>query len=218
MWATVLVMIMQLGTLILVAWATREFGTDHTFVVSVREPPCRWAGPPEGQLAPVRPQGRGGPPGAVSVLLATKVARPRPVGRRRDRLRCRLRPPGPTWRPTPRPLKRQHVPTTTTQPPARPRIRIAKLVASADAELVAELPTTTALIEVEVAALIMNLRRFAALEARLERVVKRVEEQLGHQVDEAEWFALVEGLGVSLVRPLLERLAQAHPDELSRSA
>ncbi|HEV8454505.1 MAG TPA: hypothetical protein VGQ24_06415 [Gemmatimonadales bacterium] len=36
MWATVLVMIMQLGTLILVAWATREFGTDHTFVVLLR--------------------------------------------------------------------------------------------------------------------------------------------------------------------------------------
>ncbi len=217
MWATVLVMIMQLGTLILVAWATREFGTDHTFVVMVREPPCRWAGPPEGHLAPVRPQGWAGPPSALSVRLVTKVARPRSVGSRRGRLRCRSRSPRPGSRPRPGPLKRQ-VPMATTRPSAKPGIRIAKLVASADAELVAELPTTTALIEVEAAALIMSLRRFAALEARLERVAKRVEDQIGHQVDEDEWFALVEQMGVSLVRPLLERLAQAHPDELSSSA
>ncbi len=97
---------------------------------------------------------------------------------------------------------------------ARRSVDIASLVASADADLVAELAEAAAQVGTEVAALTATLGRFAALEARLQHTAERIEERTGHRIDDEEWSRLADGLGVSSVRPLLERLAQAHPDAL----
>lgn len=98
---------------------------------------------------------------------------------------------------------------------ARRSTDIASLVAAADAGLVAELAQAAAQVDTEVAALIATLERFAALEARLQRTAERIEERTGRQIDDEEWYRLVDSLGVSSVRPLLERLSEAHPDALS---
>jgi hypothetical protein len=99
---------------------------------------------------------------------------------------------------------------------SRPRrsTDIASLVAAADAGLVAELAKAAAQVGTEVAALTATLERFAALEARLQHTADHIEERTGHQIDDEEWSRLVDRLGVSSVRPLLERLAHAHPDAL----
>ncbi|HZD01928.1 MAG TPA: hypothetical protein VFA46_17560 [Actinomycetes bacterium] len=92
---------------------------------------------------------------------------------------------------------------------------VAELVAAADAELVAELAATAAQVDTEVTALTATLTRFAALEIRLQHTAERVEERTGRQIDDEEWSRLADRLGVSSIRPLLERLAQAHPDVLA---
>ncbi len=98
---------------------------------------------------------------------------------------------------------------------ARRSTDIASLVAAADAGLVAELTQAAAQVDTEVAALTATLERFAALEARLQHTAERVEERTGQQIDDEEWSRLADSLGVSSVRPLLERLAHAHPDALA---
>jgi hypothetical protein len=97
---------------------------------------------------------------------------------------------------------------------ARRSTDIASLFAAADAGLVAELAEAAAQVDSEVAALIATLERFAALEARLQHTAEGIEQRTGQQIDDEEWSRLADGLGVSSVRPLLERLAHAHPDAL----
>jgi hypothetical protein len=91
---------------------------------------------------------------------------------------------------------------------------VVDLVAAADAGLVAELTQTAAQVDTEVTALTTTLERFTVLEARLQRTAERVEKRIGHQISDEEWSRLADRLGVSTVRPLLERLAQTHPDAL----
>jgi hypothetical protein len=102
-----------------------------------------------------------------------------------------------------------------TRRSGKPKTDVADLVAAADAHLVADLTTTAAQVDTEVTALTATLERFGALEARLQHIVERIEKRTGHHISDQEWSRLADKLGVSLVRPLLERLAQAHPDALS---
>jgi hypothetical protein len=92
------------------------------------------------------------------------------------------------------------------------RIDVADLVAAADGALVAELSAAAAQVDTEVTALTATLKRFALLEGRLQHTTERIEEQTGLRITDREWSALADRLGVSSVRPLLDRLAQAHPD------
>jgi hypothetical protein len=57
------------------------------------------------------------------------------------------------------------------------------------------------------------LGRLAVLEARFERTVRKVEARNGQEVGEEVFAQLIERFGVAAVRPALERLEQAHPDQ-----
>lgn len=98
---------------------------------------------------------------------------------------------------------------------SRPSATAARLVGCTmlvDLALSQELATTVDQVEAHVAGLEATLGRFAGLEARLERATDRAARLAGHDPSDEELAWIWELFGSSAVRPLLERLDQAHPD------
>lgn len=90
---------------------------------------------------------------------------------------------------------------------------LAAQVALEDASLCGELRHTTRQACEFAGCLEAVLGRFAVLEARFERLVRRVEARTGHKVADELFAQLTERLGVAQVRPALDRLQRAHPDQ-----
>jgi hypothetical protein len=97
-----------------------------------------------------------------------------------------------------------------------PRWRTARLaaqVALIDPELGNELRQVTGRIARLARTLEGELHRLRPLETRLEQVVREVEDSSGgEEVDEELFERLAERFGLLRVRPVLQRLEQAHPD------
>jgi hypothetical protein len=96
-----------------------------------------------------------------------------------------------------------------------PGVAAARLVGCtmlADLSLSQELAATVEQVEAYVAGLEAALGRFAGLEARLERAADRAARLTDHDPSDEELAWIWELFGTAAVRPLLERLDQAHPD------
>jgi hypothetical protein len=84
-----------------------------------------------------------------------------------------------------------------------------------DLALSQELAATVEQVEAHVAGLEAALSRFGGLEARLERATDRAARLAGHRPTDAELAWVWDLYGTSAVRPMLDRLDDAHPDRTS---
>jgi len=99
--------------------------------------------------------------------------------------------------------------------PAWQAARLAAQVAAIDATLCEELRQTSRQIVELAGALEAVLGRFAGLEARFASVMRQVEADTGQTMDDELYELLIERLETATVRVALERLARAHPDEVT---
>jgi hypothetical protein len=91
--------------------------------------------------------------------------------------------------------------------------RLAAKVALIDPELGKELRQVTGRIARLAGSLERELHRFRPLEARLEEVVRQIEDHPAEgAVDDELFERLADRFGVLRVRPALQRLENAHPD------
>ncbi len=90
--------------------------------------------------------------------------------------------------------------------------RLAAKVASIDPELGKQLRQVSARVARQARVLEDELHRLRPLEARLEQVVRQVEDTSDEEVDDELFERLAERFGLLRVRPALQRLEQAHPD------
>jgi hypothetical protein len=81
-----------------------------------------------------------------------------------------------------------------------------------DLALSQELAATVEEVQAHVAGLEATLGRFGGLEARLERATDRAARLAGQRPTDAELAWVWDLFGTTAVRPLLQRLEEAHPD------